>query len=123
MAVVAGLAQLELLTPDAYARLHELGERAKQGVQAVGTRLGVDLSATGVGHLFTLHWNPKPIFDYADHRECDYPILAAITAGLVERGYACGTMGRCHLSTAMTDADIDGFVDALADTIGHLPAP
>jgi glutamate-1-semialdehyde 2,1-aminomutase len=126
LAVAAGLAQLDLLTPDVYAHLDRLGARFLDGVAAVRASTGTGIAATGMGNLVHLHWNPDEITDYETHRRCRHDLLGAVTEGLLTRGFAAGTLGRCHLSAAMTDDDIDALLAALAEVVsvcGAAPPP
>jgi len=113
LAAAAGLAQLRMMEPKVYERLHELGARARAGVAAVAADTGAPLSATGLGHLFNLHWNEDPIVTYDDHCRCDAQHLAGIETFLRSQGYTFNKGVRCQISYAMDDADIDGFVDTI----------
>ncbi|MBV9169158.1 MAG: aspartate aminotransferase family protein, partial [Chloroflexi bacterium] len=50
----AGIATLELLTPEVYERLNSLGERARSRLTAVFDKLGVPAQVTGMGSLFNI---------------------------------------------------------------------
>ena len=65
-ALAAGIACLELLTPEVHARVQALGERARVGIDAIGARYGIPLHATGFGHLLGMHWAPERVVDYRD---------------------------------------------------------
>jgi glutamate-1-semialdehyde 2,1-aminomutase len=117
LAVVAGLAQLQLMTPDVYRRLHELGETFRNGVNEIGDRVAPDLSATGVGHLCNLHWLASPVETFRDHSACDEDVLAMIDEALLAEGYVTTGAGRIHLNAAMTDANIEGLLQALERSV------
>jgi glutamate-1-semialdehyde 2,1-aminomutase len=56
LAMAGGVATLQALTPEAYARLEALGDRVRRGVADLLRRLGRPGQVTGVGSLFWLHW-------------------------------------------------------------------
>ena len=116
MSVAAGLAQLRLMTNDVYERLHERGDRVRAGVRKIATEVGVDLQVTGVGHLFHLHWTAEEVVDYDAHYGCDRERMAFFAEFLFKRGYVSALGQRFHLSTPMTDDDLDGFLDAVRDS-------
>ena len=111
LTVAAGLAQVKLLTADKYRRLHELGDRLRAGVAEIRERTGRhELSATGIGNLTHLHWNARVPSTYAEHLECDGAVIGRLLAALLDAGYITAGGGRLHVTAAMTDDDIDGFV-------------
>jgi glutamate-1-semialdehyde 2,1-aminomutase len=121
LAAVAGVAQLRLMTPRVYARLDQLGERFRAGVKDAAERLGIpELQATGVRHLNNLHWAPAPITTYRDHMACDSEKLNLIEEAVFAAGYMIGWGCRINLSAAMTDEDIDGFVNTVAHAASEI---
>jgi glutamate-1-semialdehyde 2,1-aminomutase len=120
LAIAAGLAQLDRLTPAVYERLGVLGDTVRAGIDGIGQRLGVPLHSTGVGQLFGWHWNETPVLDYLDHTHCDHGKLAALTDAMGQRGYLCGTLGRCHLTAVMSDQDVAAFLGAMEGAVQTL---
>src|SRR5882672_10640039 len=112
--MAAGLATLNALTPEAYARLDALGERLRGGVTRLlaGTRRKGQV--TGLGSLFWLHWTSEPLTDYrsAKPKEADAPMRVFL--GLLNEGILTTQRGLGACSLAMTDEDVDRFVNALA---------
>jgi glutamate-1-semialdehyde 2,1-aminomutase len=115
--MAAGLATLNALTPEAYARLDGLGERLRGGVTRLlaGTRRKGQVS--GVGSLFCLHWTPKKLVDYRTSRPTDPTMPLRVFVGLLNEGIVLSQRGLGACSLAMTDADIDRFVDALGRVV------
>jgi glutamate-1-semialdehyde 2,1-aminomutase len=122
LAAVAGLTQLELMTPEVYARLHGIGEKFRQGVNDIGARLAPNLQATGVGHLCNLHWVSGPVVTHRDHLSCDLGSLVGIDESLLAQGYVSTGLGRTHLNAAMSDDHIDGLLEAIENAVQSLPA-
>lgn len=109
----AGIATLELLGPEAYARLNGLGDELRARLGALFDRLGVAAQVTGMGSLFNLHFTREPIADYASSRaganqQSRAAILALLNEGvfLAPRGLGCITL-------PMHQAALDALVAAL----------
>ena len=123
LGAVASRAQLQAMTPDVYARLHELGDRARDGINAIGERLGLpELYATGVGHLLNLHVNSRPSVTYADHLGCDISRINEFDYAFYRNRYLPIALGRIHLNSAMSDEDVDGFLEVVATTAEQITA-
>jgi glutamate-1-semialdehyde 2,1-aminomutase len=120
LTMAAGLATLEALTPEAYARLDALGERLRSGVTRLlaGTRRKGQV--TGVGSLFWLHWTASPLTDYRSTRPNDMTLGTQIFMGLLNEGIVLTPRGLGACSLAMTDDDIDRFINALARVLARL---
>ena len=117
LAAAAGLAQMEQLTDDAYARLWQLGERCREGINALGAELGVPLQATGIAHFLQVHWNEQPVRGFEDHNACDRDLLTQLDTYVFLRGYAVLRNHRIALSLSLTDADVDDFLACLEDGV------
>jgi glutamate-1-semialdehyde 2,1-aminomutase len=116
--LAAGVAQLEQLTPEVHQHIETLGEQARSGVNAMATRLGVPLQATGLGQFFGLHWTSVPVVDIDSAFTSDADVIGKIALGLCNEGYLLfyfNVMG--VLSLPMTAEDIDGFLRALEVTL------
>jgi glutamate-1-semialdehyde 2,1-aminomutase len=96
LTMAAGLATLEELTPDVYEMLEAL---TAELVAAVDER--TEASATAVGSLFRIDL-PEP------------SRLPDLHVGLLANGILMTPRGMGCLSTPMTSAEIDAFVDALS---------
>jgi glutamate-1-semialdehyde 2,1-aminomutase len=120
LAVAAGIAQLDLMTPAVYERLNVLGDRVRAGIDDIGRRQGVPLHATGIGQLFSWHWNEQAVRDFVDHLGCDHAKLSALTDRMLAKGFLCGTLGRCHLTAVMSDDDIADFLASLEESVKEL---
>ena len=60
------LANMELLTPAEHDRINALGDRLRDGINALGADLGLTVSATGVGSLLNIHLRELPIRTHRD---------------------------------------------------------
>ncbi len=111
----AGLATMELMTPDAYTALDALGAHARMVATQAFQAAGVDGQVTGVGGMFAIHLHGRPITDYRSA----YPTGDEATRGkalhlaLLEAGFIMSPKLSAFMSTAMTPNDIDRFGAAL----------
>ncbi len=117
--MAAGLATLNALTPEAYARLDALGERLRGGVTRLlaGTRRKGQVS--GLGSLFCLHWTSEPLTDYRSSRSKDPETPMRVFMGLLNEGILLTQRGLGACSLAMTEEDVDRFVNALARVLAR----
>jgi glutamate-1-semialdehyde 2,1-aminomutase len=117
--MAAGLATMDALTPEAYARLDALGERLRGGITRFleGSRRRGQV--TGIGSLFCLHWTSEKIVDYRSSRAKDTSMSMKIFLGLLNEGILLTQRGLGAISLAMTEEDIDRFVNALARVLAR----
>ncbi len=113
LTMAGGVATMEQLTPGAYARLDALGERVRTGVMRLLRRLKRPGQVTGVGSLFCLHWTKTRLSDYRSSRPGDPQAPARVFMGLLNEGLLLSQRGLGACSLAMTDADVDRFIEAL----------
>lgn len=112
--MAAGVATLDALTPEAYARLDALGERLRGGVSRLLQATRRKGQVTGVGSLFCLHWTTGPLTDYRSSRPKDAEAPTRVFMGLLNEGIVLSQRGMGACSLAMGDEDVDRFVNALA---------
>lgn len=124
--MAAGAAVMgELLAPSALDALYERGERLRTRLGAVieASPLAASMSITGVGSLMNLHTVAGPVRSPADVRHSDPVLKQLVFHELVERGIYLAARGYVAMSAAITDADCDRFVDALADALEAIGKP
>jgi glutamate-1-semialdehyde 2,1-aminomutase len=122
LTMAGGLATVEELTPEAYARLDALGDRLRDGVRRLLRRQKYPAQITGVGSLFWLHHTKGRLTDYRSARpeQPDKPLR--VFMGLLNEGIVLSQRGLGACSLAMTDADVDRFVEALGRVLEREPA-
>jgi glutamate-1-semialdehyde 2,1-aminomutase len=113
LTMAGGVATMEQLTPEAYARLDALGERVRAGVTRLLKRMKRPGQVTGVGSLFCLHWTKARLSDFRSSRPTDPQAPARVFMGLLNEGVLLTQRGLGACSLAMTDADVDRFVETL----------
>ena len=117
--MAAGVATLEALTPEAYARLDALGERLRGGVTRFLESMRRRGQITGIGSLFCLHWTSGDIVDYRSSRSKDPAMAMKVFLGLLNEGILLTQRGMGAISLAMTEDDVDRFVNALARVLAR----
>ncbi|OLE36867.1 MAG: hypothetical protein AUG00_09630 [Candidatus Rokubacteria bacterium 13_1_20CM_2_70_7] len=119
LTMAAGAATLNALTPEAYTRLDALGERLRGGVTRLLMATRRRGQVTGVGSLFCLHWTSAPLTDYRSSRPKDPEAPTRVFLGLLNEGILLTQRGLGACSLAMTDEDIDRFINALARVLAR----
>lgn len=111
----AGLATMELMTPEAYAALDALGEHGRKVATRAFEAAGVEGQVSGVGGIFALHLHTRPITDYrSSYPAGDEPTrVKALHLALLQAGFIMSPKLAAYLSTAMTTDDLDRFGAAL----------
>jgi glutamate-1-semialdehyde 2,1-aminomutase len=121
--LAAGIAALELLTPEVHARVQAVGDRARRGIDELGERYGVPLHSSGLGHLFGMHWAPERVVDYRTRMQSDRQKIVNLHLALMNEGYYQMSLGYFLISTEITESDVDGFLGALEralHTLGYV---
>ncbi len=120
--MVAGVATLELMTPQKYAYLDELGQAARSRLSALFDRTGFEAQVTGAGSLFRIILSRRPLVDYRSSLTSPEAKAAAhrLYMGLMARGIAITNVLLGSMSTPMTMKEIDSLVEAVSDTIGEM---
>ena len=120
--MVAGVATLEIMTPQKYAYLDELGQAARSSLSALFERTGFEAQVTGSGSLFRIILSRRPLVDYRSSLPSAEAKAAAqdLYMGLMARGIAITNTLLGSMSTPMTMKEIDTLVEAVSDTIGEM---
>lgn len=119
--MVAGRAAMEQLDQAAFDRLAAMGDRVRAGLLAGFAAAGFAGQVTGAGSLFRIHPHTRPVRGYRDarHDPAEAAFMAAVHRGLLNRGVYLTTYGMGCLTLAMTDADLDHLVSAIAAAVAE----
>jgi glutamate-1-semialdehyde 2,1-aminomutase len=113
LTMAGGVATLDQLTPGAYATLDALGDRLRHGVRRLFRKRGYPGQVTGAGSLFWIHHTKRRLSDYRSARPDDAEAPLRTFMALINGGVLISQRGLGACSLAMTDADVDRFVEAL----------
>ncbi len=115
---------MELLDEAAFARLDQIGEAVRGGIDAAFRQHGVPGRTVGLGSLLKIYFADRPIRDYrsAYLSEPEAQRQAIFNRGLLNRGVLAAGYGLMALSTPMTDADIDAIIAAASGALAEVAA-
>ena len=125
LSMTAGLVTLkQILTKDAYPRLHAMADRLTAGSQAVLDEYGLPGYAINVGPKGCVMFTPGRVTNYRDFIGLDAELWAASFFYLANRGILLppGPDDQWTLSVQHDDADIDRYVEAFRSFAAELTA-
>ena len=120
LAVAAGLATLQLLDGDAYARLeHTTSELASGLASAAG---GIPVQIPHVTGLLTVFFSDRPVTNYADAQSCDMDAYAAFCRAMLDLGIYPPASGyeAWFPSLAHTPEHVERTVEAAREAFGRI---
>ena len=123
LATAAGLATLDLLTPDAYARLGAVTDALAAGLREAAA--GRPVTVTSVPGLLTVFFTERAPTRLEEVQAADLDAHAAFCRALLERGvYAPASQFEAWFpSLAHTDADVRVTVDAAREAFDEALGP
>jgi glutamate-1-semialdehyde 2,1-aminomutase len=128
LAMAAGIAMLDSLTPAAYAKLEKTAARLEKGMLKVAKDLGFAdrLTLNRIGSILTLFFNAGPIANFDDVKKSDGPAFTRWFHGLLKRGVfiAPAAFEAMFVSTAHTEKDLERTLvahrEALKDAFAEI---
>ena len=87
------------------------------GVGRVLNKSKLSAQVTGLGSLFWIHWTKKRLSDYRSSRPTDAERPLRTFLGLLNDGVLLTQRGLGCCSLAMTDADVDRFVETFGRVV------
>jgi glutamate-1-semialdehyde 2,1-aminomutase len=119
MTMAAGAAAAEeLITEPALDALFERGERLQLRLREVVGERAVQI--TGWGSIIGIHATGGEVRSPADLASIDHQLGELLFHGLLAEGYYLARRGLVALSLAVSDDQIDGFVEAFARVVSSL---
>jgi glutamate-1-semialdehyde 2,1-aminomutase len=115
LVAAAGLAALtEVLTPDAYARLSELGTRLAEGCSKAIAEHGIPAHTVDLGAKGCISYRTEPLQNYRDFLDTRTELYEASFPWVLNRGVFMtpGDEEQWTISVQHTEADIDAYVEA-----------
>jgi len=120
IAMAAGVAQLKVLRePGCYARLEELTERFRKGLQAIAEKSKVPIYVASVTGMICVYFNDKPVTDLETAQESNTEAFAKFWRSMLKRDvyWPPSQFESAFLSLVHTQADIDKTVEAARESI------
>lgn len=112
LTMVAGLATLAEMTPERYDELEALAKELKGKLENLFAGAGIAARINQVGSLFNIHLTDRPVVDYPTAQAGDRALLLELYVAMLNHGVAFTGRGMGCLSTPMTGAEVDAFVEA-----------
>jgi glutamate-1-semialdehyde 2,1-aminomutase len=116
LAMVAGAAYLEQLTPELFTELHRKGDAFRSSLRAMFERIEAPMSVTGVGHFYALHCQAEEPENWTSFTKGDRAMWSLVAMGLKNRGFWVGD-GRGTLTMVNDDSHIADFIAALEESV------
>jgi len=118
VAMAAGHAMLEVLTPDVYDRLDRLTERLVDGLEDVFARTGTVATVVASGSTFSIYFTEGPVRTYRDVAASERHRAPGVFLALLNRGYylSNGLAMNC-LSAVMEESHVDGLIRAMGEAL------
>jgi glutamate-1-semialdehyde 2,1-aminomutase len=109
LAMAAGLATLQMLTPQLHQKMATRASRLVSGMRESAARLGVPFTADSAGSMFGFFFRAEPVRSFSDARASDVSLFrrffhAALSLGLY---FPPSPFEASFLSAAHGDAEID----------------
>ncbi|MSP78417.1 MAG: aspartate aminotransferase family protein [Dehalococcoidia bacterium] len=120
LAMAAGIATFQMLTPAAHERLNALGDRLRQQVQQLCNELETPAQVTGLGPLFGIHFTRQPVRSYRDVLTVGTQFRHEVFLGLLNEGVFLYPTMLGSLSTAITEKEVDTLTAALRRVLVRL---
>ncbi len=114
MAMAAGKATLEQLTPPAYERLEESSAALAQGLADAARKAGVAVQVNRVGSMLTVFFSAKPVYDAQSARASDTKKFGRFFHAMLEAGVYLppSQFEAAFVSLAHSDDDIQTTIAA-----------
>jgi glutamate-1-semialdehyde 2,1-aminomutase len=113
--MAAGVATLEQLIGPAFVWLNGTGDQVRARLSELGTRHHVPMQITGIGSMWKIHFSAEPVFDYRSGQRANHVIHEALFLFGLNRGMFISSGGRCCLSTAMSEAEVDKYLSVVEE--------
>ncbi|MBA2321361.1 MAG: glutamate-1-semialdehyde 2,1-aminomutase [Deltaproteobacteria bacterium] len=119
VAVAAGIATLDQLTPALYAHLERIAARIEAGIGDAVARKGCSMHR--VGSMFTVFFCPEAPRDYTEAKKADREAFGRFFRHALEAGVylPASQFEAAFLSARLTDADADRIVAVLTEAIAR----
>ncbi|HXZ32932.1 MAG TPA: aspartate aminotransferase family protein [Terriglobales bacterium] len=118
--MTAGATTLKVMTPEAYDRLNGMGDYLREQLTRMLADHRIPSQVSGEGSLFAVHLTSQALIDFRSLVLCSHTpsVSDKLCHELLARGIVISPRGvGGSLSTPMTTADLDIFVDAVKKSL------
>jgi glutamate-1-semialdehyde 2,1-aminomutase len=124
LAMAAGLATLQLLTPPLHQKIESRTARLVAGMREIAARLGVPFTADSAGSMFGFFFRAEPVRAFADARASDVPMFRRFFHAALARGvyFAPSAFEAGFVSAAHGDAEIDATLERVEQAMDEARA-
>ena len=118
--MAAGLATMKEFGAEQVARINQLGQRLRKGLNAAFQESGIRIRAVGTGSIIRIHWSDGKIRTARDavaaqEKALDFPKLLHLE--MMNRGIFSAPRCQYAISTPMTEKEIDTAVAVMGQSI------
>ena len=119
LAMAAGIATLEALTPALHDSIAHRTRRLVDGLRAIAARRGVPFSADSAGSMWGFFFRAEPVRSFADAKEADVERFRRFFHAALDRGVylAPSAFEAGFMSAAHDDRDVDDTLERLDDAM------
>ena len=118
LSAVAGLATLSVLQEEgSFARLREIGDTVRAGLEDLGREFGEPLQAIGAGPLLQVFFGEGELRSYRDCLQTDNEKRIAFAQELLRAGILTNPGEKLYFSLAHTDEDIGKILDIAREAL------
>ena len=113
----AGIAAMEILTPEVVTAVNARGDKLRTKLNAIAADAGAKLQFTGRGSMLAAHFVKGPIRDEADADKGDQALKELMFFDLLDRGVYIARRGMIVLSLAQDEAAFAALESAIEDFV------
>jgi glutamate-1-semialdehyde 2,1-aminomutase len=124
LAMAAGLATLNALTPDVHDRIEARTTRLARGLREIAARRGIPFTSDSAGSMWGFFFRAEPVRSFSDAKTSDVDRFKRFFHAALARGVylAPSAFEAAFMSDAHGDADIDETLSRLDDAMGAIGA-
>jgi glutamate-1-semialdehyde 2,1-aminomutase len=119
LAMAAGIATLNALTPALHSKIEKRTTALVEGLQTIADELGVPLVAGCAGSMWGFFFSSKAVRNFTDAKESDVSMFRRFFHAALARGIylAPSAFEACFMSAAHSDEDIAIALDRMSDAM------
>jgi glutamate-1-semialdehyde 2,1-aminomutase len=119
LAMAAGLATLSTLTPALHSKIEKRTAALVEGLQKIGTDLGVPLTVGYAGSMWGFFFSERPVRNFSDAKSSDVELFRRFFHAALDRGVylAPSPFEACFMSAAHGDDEVSAALEKLRDAL------